>query len=113
LLLPLTGEAWIGNSVLAAEQRHADEACLSDVTPGWLVGQAQLRLFTERQYPEDPEMPTADAVAPMHRPVDRHPTGVAALTRLGDAYLPAAMSLDGSPPFAARRYFRQAVCRLY
>ncbi|MGY1669730.1 tetratricopeptide repeat protein [Geodermatophilus sp. SYSU D00710] len=120
LLLLVVGEASIvanatpGDSsalatALATEQRRAEEACPGDVTSGWLVGQAQLRLVSEGPYPEDPEMPTADAVATMQRLVDRHPTDVAALTGLGDAYLAAAMSLDGGPPFTARRYFRQAV----
>ncbi|MGY1692503.1 hypothetical protein [Geodermatophilus sp. SYSU D01105] len=116
LLLLLTGEASIlanaasgDSSVLATEQRRAEEVCPGDVTPGWLVGQAQLRHFTEGRYPEEPEMPTAEAVVTMRRLVQRHPTDVAALTGLGDAYLSAAMSLGGSPPFTARRYFRQAV----
>ena len=116
LLLLLTGETTIianeasgPSSVLATEQRRAEEACPGDVTPGWLVGQAHLRLFAEGPYPEDPEMPTAEAVAAMQLLVEGHPTDVAALTGLGDAYLSAAMSLDGNPPFTARRYFRQAV----
>jgi tetratricopeptide (TPR) repeat protein len=63
----------------------------------------------EGQYPEQSTMPTADAVATMQGLVDRHPHDVAALTGLGDAYLAAAMSRNGSPPFTTRRYFQQAV----
>jgi tetratricopeptide (TPR) repeat protein len=94
-------------SVLVTEQRRAEEACPGDVTPGWLVGQAQLRLASED--PEHPGMPTADAVVTMEQLVEDHPTDVAALTGLGDAYLSAGMLLDGSSPFTARGYLRQAV----
>ena len=109
LLLLVAADSFSANSALATQQRRAEEACPGEVTAGWLIGQAQLRLFTEGQYPEQSTMPTADAVASMRGLVDRHPHDVAGLTGLGDAYLAAAMSRNGSPPFTTRRYFQQAV----
>ncbi|SFU08608.1 hypothetical protein SAMN05660657_05543 [Geodermatophilus amargosae] len=109
LLLLLAGEPSIPDDVLEDEHRRTEAACPDDPTPGWVIGQAQLRGFTEGPFPEEYGTPTAAAVTTMRDLVERHPTDVAALTGLGDAHLSAAMSLGGSPPFTARRYFRQAV----
>jgi tetratricopeptide (TPR) repeat protein len=109
LLLLLAGEPSIPTDVLEAERRRTEVACPDDPTPTWVIGQAQLRRFTEGPLPEESGTPTGAAVTTMRGLIDRHPTDVAALTGLGDAYLSAAMSLDGAPPFTARRYFRQAL----
>jgi tetratricopeptide (TPR) repeat protein len=109
LLLLLAGAWTTDRSVLAVEQQRAEEACPNDVTPGWLVGQALMRRFTEGEaHPEGPSTPTADAVAVMQRLLDRHPTDVAALTGLGDAYMASAISVGANRPFTARHYYREA-----
>jgi Zn-dependent protease len=113
LLLLLTGDFATRPDVMRGEQRRAETDCPGDPTPGWLVGQAQIRRGLE----EAPE-PTyanhivldelAQARSTFARLVAAYPNETAAVTGLGDAYLAAGMYLSVSRPFSAREDFLDA-----
>lgn len=110
LLLLLAGDGSTDHAIVAREQRQAEGACPHDATPAWLVGQAQLHNDPVTVPYSPPGMGrTSDGATTMARLVNDHPTGIGALTGLGDAYLAAGLRLNDSEPFTARRYLRQAV----
>ena len=117
LLLLVAGDQFTTSGILADEQRRTAAACPNDPTPGWIVGQAQLRhLGLElAQRPthvyEATRGELAAAIATFQDLTRRFPRDTAAVTGLGDAYLRAGLRLLYSQPFTARQDLRVAVAQ--
>ena len=101
----------------AQEEQRTEAACPHDPTPGWLVGQSQLRnLGAIGLSPSAGTAATATAVAALQtsETTFRHlaaayPRDTAVLTGLGDSYLRAGTYLRFSEPFTARQDFSSAI----
>ena len=80
-----------------------------DPTPGWLVGQSQLR--TGQILGSATYVATAlpAATATFNRLAAQHPRDTSVLTALGESYLRAGTYLRSSEPFTARQDFRSAI----
>lgn len=113
LLLLLAADPSTTSAILGQEEGRTEAACPHDPTPGWLVGQAQLRLTTCSESPTlaDPlevaMLHTASAI--FSRLAAEYPRDSGVLTGLGDSYLCAGTYLTSSEPFTARQYFRSAL----
>jgi hypothetical protein len=102
-----------------AQAGQGDAACPHDPTPGWLLGQSQLRalpLFSVAKY----IFPAASvrarmlaalqsAIVTFRRLTVAYPDDTAVLTGLGDAYLRAGALLRSTEPFTAKLDFRSAM----
>jgi tetratricopeptide (TPR) repeat protein len=99
--------------VISQEEQRTEKACPHDPTPGWLVGQAQLRtvLFSESPTVADPSVVTVlrAANATFSRLAAEYPRDTGVLTGFGDSYLRAGTYLRSSEPFTARLDFRLAI----
>lgn len=112
LLLLLAGDRLTSSGVLSQEERRTEAACPHDPTPGWILGQAQLRRF--QTFPEtsvDAEALAAlqTAIATFRRLASEYPRDAGILTGLGDAYLRAGTHLRFSQPFTARQDLTSAI----
>jgi tetratricopeptide (TPR) repeat protein len=108
LLLLLAADQYSGAGVLSREQQRTEAACPHDPTPGWLVGQSQLRMvqiLSTAIYVA--ALPAATAT--FNRLAAQHPRDAGVLTGLGDSYLRAGTDLRSSEPFTARQDFRSAI----
>lgn len=113
LLLLLTADELTTSDVISREEQRTESACPHDPTPGWLVGQSQLRrvpLSFSLTYP----LPAAltvlrTAIATFRRWAAKYPNDTGVLTGLGDAYLRAGTQLRSSQPFTARQDLRSAI----
>jgi cellulose synthase operon protein C len=100
---------------LSQEEERAETDCPHDPTPGWLVGQAELRWvnFSESPTFADASDVTAlrTATATFGHLADEYPRDPGVLTGLGDSYLRAGTYLRSSEPFTARQDFRSAIAQ--
>lgn len=118
LLLLVAADENTSSGILSREEQRTEQACPHDPTPGWLVGQAQLRSL--ELWTTAPEVstttPDVTTLAALHTALATF-TGLAAgyprdtgvLTGLGDAYLRAGTLLMPSEPFTARKDFQSAI----
>jgi tetratricopeptide (TPR) repeat protein len=121
LLLLLTADAMTmlaeyqstSAGVISQEEQRTETACPHDPTPGWLVGQAQLRtvLFSESPTVVDSSVVAVlrAANATFSHLAAEYPRDTGVLTGLGDSYLRAGTYLRSSEPFTARLDFRLAI----
>ncbi len=113
LLLLLTADQSTSTGVLSQEEQRTETACPHDPTPGWLVGQSQLRMLLTSEsvtaaYPYVvAELRAANATF-SHLAAD-YPRDTGVMTGLGDSYLRAGTYLRSSEPFTARQDFRSAI----
>lgn len=118
LLLLVASDENTSAGILSREEQLTEQACPHDPTPGWLVGQAQLRsldlwVIASLVSTAPPGAPTLaalhTALATFTGLAARYPRDSGALTGLGDAYLRAGTLLMPSEPFTARKDFQSAV----
>jgi tetratricopeptide (TPR) repeat protein len=118
LLLLVASDEITSTGVLSREEQLTEQACPHDPTPGWLVGQAQLRSLDlwviESLVSTAP--PGGRTLVALHTALATftglaagYPRDTGALTGLGDAYLRAGTLLMPSEPFTARKDFQSAV----
>jgi hypothetical protein len=118
LLLLVASDENTSADILSREEQLTEQACPHDPTPGWLVGQAQLRSLdlwvVESLVSTAP--PGGPTLAALHTALATftglaagYPRDSGALTGLGDAYLRAGTLLMPSEPFTARKDFQSAV----
>ena len=102
---------------LAKEYRRAAAACPNDPTPGWIMGQSQLRsLFPSydprpTQFDESTLADLATALTRFEGLAKQFPDDGAAHTGLGDAYLRRGLRILSSEPFTARNDLRLAIAQ--
>lgn len=98
---------------VGGQERRAEAACPHDPTPGWLVGEAQLRMlvFSETVTEADPAVVATlqGAHATFSQLAAEYPRDPGVLTGLGDSYLRAGTYLMSSEPFTAQLDFRSAI----
>jgi len=99
LLLLLTADADTASGTLRLEEQRTESACPHNPTPGWLVGQSQLR--------NDPA--SQAAAATFRGLVAGYPDDTGVLTGLGDSYLSAGLYLRSSQPFTSRQDLGSAI----
>ena len=99
--------------VLSQEEQRTETACPHNPTPGWLVGQSQLRRVV---LSESVTFVASDVVAALRAAnatfshlAAEYPRDTGVLTGLGDSYLRAGTYLRSSEPFTARQDFRSAI----
>lgn len=117
LLLLVAGDPLTTTGILADEQRRTVAACPHEPTPGWIVGQAQMRDLGIPVTPR-PTYSNGESGATLTRIITtfqdltrRFPQDAAAISGLGDAYLRVGLRLLYSQPFTARYDLRQAVAQ--
>ena len=117
LLLLVAGDPMTTTEILADEQGRTVAACSDEPTPGWIVGQAQLRnlgipVTPRPTYSDDESGAILTAIISTFRDLtQRFPRDAAAVTGLGDAYLRVGLRLLYSQPFTARHDLRLAVAQ--
>jgi hypothetical protein len=117
LLLLVAGDPLTTTEILAEEQRRTLAACPDEPTPGWIVGQAQMRnlgipLSPRPTYSNEELGDTLTTVITTFRDLTRRfPRDPAAVTGLGDAYLRVGLRLLYTQPFTARHDLRLAVAQ--
>jgi Flp pilus assembly protein TadD len=109
----LDASQFTSGGILRQEEQRTEAACPHDPTPGWLVGQAQLRMLVISDSPETAN-PTVVAALRAANTTFSHlaaeyPRDPGVLTGLGDSYLRAGTYLRSSKPFTARQDFRSAI----
>ena len=118
LLLLVASDWWSSlQKTLTDEYQRTVAACPNEPTPGWIVGQAQMRKqqmgSTSQPRPirtnENTIAGLVVAVRTFQDLTRRFPRDTAAVTGLGDAYLRAGSRLLSSQPFTARRYLQLAL----
>ena len=113
LLLLLTADQSTSAGILSQEEQRTETACPHDPTPGWLVGQSQLRMdvFSESATIADPDVVAAlrAANATFSHLAAEYPRDTGVLTGLGDSYLRTGTYLRSSEPFTARQDFSLAI----
>ena len=113
LLLVVTAELNASLDVLREEEQRTEAACPHDPTPGWLVGQSQLRkLLPPAVIPDFEAYNHAmlqSAIVTFRRLEAEYPDDAGVLTGLGDAYLRTGTDLRLAEPFTARQDFRSAI----
>ena len=101
------------SQVLSQEERRTETACPHDPTPGWLVGQSQLRtvVFADSATFADPHVVAALRAANtiFSHLAAEYPRDTGVLTGLGDSFLRDGTDLRSSEPFTARQDFRSAI----
>ncbi len=109
----LNADQSTSGGVLSQEERRTDTACPHDPTPGWLVGQSQLRMvvFSESATVAEPDVVAALRAANtiFSHLAAEYPRDTGVLTGLGDSYLRAGTYLRTSEPFTARQDFKSAI----
>lgn len=99
--------------VLGQEEQRAETACPHDPTPGWLVGQSQLRMVVFSESATDAETNVVAALRAANTTFSHlaaeYPRDAGVLTGLADSYLRAGTYLRSSEPFTARQDFRSAI----
>jgi len=119
LFLLVAADENTSRDILRREEQRAESACPHDLTPGWLLGQSQLRglpLSPSASY----VLPAASvkalaltalhsAIATFRRLAAAYPGDMGVLTGLGDAYLRAGTHLMLAQPFTARQDLRSAM----
>lgn len=117
LLLLLAGDPLTPTGILADEQRRTVAACPHEPTPGWIVGQAQMRdlgipLTPRPTYSDhDIDAQLTSIITTFQDLTARFPQDTAAVSGLGDAYLRVGLRRLYSQPFAARYDLRLAVAQ--
>ena len=118
LLLLVASDANTSPEVLRREEQRTESACPHDPTPGWLVGQSQLRALALSSSAmwifgastgARAQAALQSAIATFRRLAAAYPEDTGVLTGLGDAYLRAGTHLRSSEPFTARQDFRAAM----
>ena len=113
LLVLLAADELTTPDILSREQQRTESACPHDPTPGWLVGQSQLRrvpLSVSATYVDAQAIAVLrGAIATFRRLAAEYPRDTGVLTGLGDGYLRAGTHLRSSEPFTARQDFRKAI----
>jgi cellulose synthase operon protein C len=109
LLLLLAADLDTSPGILSQEEQRAETACPHNPTPGWLVGQSQLRTAQLPASGTDVAGPLQVPVATFSRLAAQYPRDTGVLTGLGDSYLSAGTYLRSSEPFTARQDFRSAI----
>lgn len=101
--------------VLSREEQRTETVCPHDPTPGWLLGQTQLRTLalSETVTGVDPNEVAAlkEANTTFSRLAAEYPRDTAVLSGLGDSYLRAGTYLRSSEPFTAQQDFRSAIAQ--
>jgi len=104
-----------GGGVLGQEEQRAEASCPHDPTPGWLVGEAQLRVagFSDTVTVADPNVVAAlrGANSTFSRLAAEYPRDTTVLTGLGDSYLRTGTYLRFSEPFTAQQAFKSAIAQ--
>ncbi|MCW2628966.1 MAG: Tetratricopeptide 4 [Mycobacterium sp.] len=107
LMLLVVGDPHTSTAILADELRRTTTACPNDPTPGWIVGQTEIR-----QLSDDPSHATDMApIVTFQALSGRFPQDTSVVTGLGDAYLQAGLTLLHNQPFTARQDLRLAVAQ--
>lgn len=115
LLLLIAADPGSEPEQLAAEYAHSSAACPDDPTPGWVMGQTQMRMRTDDSVPrpgppdDDTKVALETSRATFEELVERFPDDSWVQTGLGDAYLRAGLRLLTATPFTARNDLRLAV----
>lgn len=117
LLLLVAADPTTTARILAEESSHAENACPGDPTPGWVVGQAQMRTQTNQSDPRPAQtdantrIAMATSRATFEHLSERFPDDAWVRSGLGDSYLRSGLRLLSSEPFTARDYLRRAVAQ--
>jgi len=117
LLLLLAGDPLTRAEILADEHQRTAAACPDEPTPGWIVGQAQMRnlgipLTPRPTYSDhDIDAKLTAIITTFQDLTTRFPHDTAAVSGLGDAYLRVGLRLLYSQPFTARHDLRLAVAQ--
>jgi tetratricopeptide (TPR) repeat protein len=102
-----------GGGAVGGQERRAEAACPHDPTPGWLVGEAQLRMLEVSETVTDADPTVLGALHGAHATFSQlaaeYPRDPGVLTGLGDSYLRAGTYLMSSEPFTAQLDFRSAI----
>ncbi len=102
-----------GGGAVGGQERRAEAACPHDPTPGWLVGEAQLRMLEVSETVTDADPTVIGALRGAHATFSQlaaeYPRDPGVLTGLGDSYLRAGTYLMSSEPFTAQLDFRSAI----
>lgn len=117
LLLLVAADTNTTAQILADESSHAERACPGDPTPGWVVGQAQMRSPTYQSDPRPTQVDTtttgamAASRATFEHLAERFPGDAWVRSGLGDSYLRSGLRTLYSQPFTARDYLQRAVAQ--
>jgi hypothetical protein len=113
LLLLLAADQLTTPDIISREEQRTESACPHDPTPGWLVGQTQLRrvpVSLSATYVDATTLAALQSgIATFTRLAAEYPDDSGVLTGLGDAYLRAGTNLRSSKPFTARQDFKSAI----
>jgi hypothetical protein len=119
LFLLLAADGNTSPDILRREEQRTGAACPHDPTPGWLLGQSQLRgiplsssaafLFPAASVKALALSALRSAITTFRRLAAAYPGDPGVLTGLGDAYLRAGTHLRFTEPFTARQDLRLAM----
>jgi tetratricopeptide (TPR) repeat protein len=119
LFLLVAADENTSQDILRREEQRTQSACPHDPTPGWLLGQSQLRGLPLSASASS-VLPAASvkalaltalhsAIAAFRHLAAAYPGDTGVLTGLGDAYLRAGTHLRLTQPFTARQDLRSAM----
>src|SRR6266566_468328 len=119
LFLLLAADGNTSTGILRREEQRTGEACPHDPTPGWLLGQSQLRelplsssatfIFPAASVRALALTALQSAIVTFRSLAAAYPGDPGVLTGLGDAYLRAGTHLRSAEPFTARQDLRLAM----
>ena len=119
LFLLLAADENTSPDILRREEQRTESVCPHDPTPGWLLGQSQLRglplsssarfIFPARSVKVRALTALRSAIATFRHLAAAYPGDTGVLTGLGDAYLRAGTHLRTTEPFTARQDLRSAM----